>query len=238
MADVKIDASFQNGVATVKYSDDGRKRVKSVSAEAFCNALLTGIQTSKQVTLNPLGLRVHATSGDKMIVGYEMPERVGEMPFRMSRDSNDIERIKSVWPWGITFIEFNKTPEGYRWSTFYQFGLKGAITGIDTQMFVWPGSNVYGGHNCCIGEINIPKLRDISQTGGLPFIFYNGVSNRDLQENRFNDFNEGSHKIDTPYKLYKDVLQVKDGQMPKPFPYNIMISAKTIKSFLEEKGYL
>jgi hypothetical protein len=237
MSSDKITAVIENGIANVSYEANNRKKSKTIPTEALCKAILSGMNTGRQVNLSPLGLRLHGRSGDKVIVGYEFPERVANMPF--TDDDGKKISFDSVWPWGLTFIEFSDTPEGLQWSTFYQFGLKGPITSLDTMMSQWPGSNVFGGHNCCIGEIKVPKIPSIEQTGGLPFIFYNGISNRDLSEKRFTPFvPEGTKsKITRPLELYR-YLTVKSGEQPKPFPYDIMINAKTIRSFLTEKGYM
>lgn len=235
MSSEKISAIIDDGIATVSYEEKNRKHTKTIPADAFCKAILAGTNTGKQVMFNPPGLRLHAKAGDRVIVGYEFPERVAKIPF--CENNKNIE-LDSVWPWGITFIEFSDTPEGLQWSTFYQFGLKGPITNLDNMMYQWPGSNVYGGHNCCIGSIKVPKIKNIEQTGGLPYIFYNGISNRDLSENRFVAFKDDKGKtITSPFALYS-YLKVESGQQPKPFPYDIMINAKTVRSFLTEKGYI
>lgn len=236
MSSDKVSAIIENGIANISYEVNNRKRSKTIPADALCKAILAGTNTGKQVTFNPPGLRIHAKCGDKVIVGYEFPERVAKIPFRVD---GEVVEYESVWPWGVTFIEFTDTPEGLQWTTFYQFGLKGPMMNTDTMMYVWPGSNVFGGHNCCIGDIKVPKIKGIEQTAGLPFLFYNGVSNTDLSEHRFTAFTpEGSKtKISMPIKLYR-YLAVENGKPPKPFPYDIMKNAKTVKSFLSERGYI
>lgn len=231
-----VSATIDNGIATISYEHNSRKKTKTIPSEALAKAILAGTSTGKEVTFNPPGLRVHGRCGDKVIVGYEFPERVGDMPFSDQRGSEPYN-IKSVWPWGMTFIEFTDTPDGMKWSTFYQFGLKGPITTLDNMMYVWPGSNVFGGHNCCIGDIKVPKLKGIEQTGGMPFIFYNGISNPDLSDHRFTTFTVDGKNIQRPIDLYRH-LEVKEGEAPKQFPYDIMMNAKTLKSFLTEKGYM
>ena len=235
MSSDRISAIISEGSATVSYEANSRKHTKTIPVEALCKAILSGTNTGKALTFSPPGLRINGKCGDKVIVGYEFPERAAKMPFK---DHDDDFMFDSVWPWGITFIEFSETPEGLAWSTFYQFGLKGPITTLDTMMYTWPGSNVFGDHHCCIGDIRVPKIKSVEQTGGLPFIFYNGVSNRDLQDKRFAEFTtEDKKRIKRPFDLY-DYLQGKDGAPPKPFPYDIMINAKTLRSFLTEKGYV
>lgn len=229
-----INATIENGVATVSYSKNGRRRTKNITIEAFGTALSACTKAGKQCHINPAGLRIHGVSGDSVIVGYEFPERVAQIPFD---DGGTKVKVNSVWPWGLTFIKFVKTPNGLQWDKFIQFGLTGPITTLDTQLYVWPGSNVYGDHRCCIGSINVPKLENIDQTGGLPYLFYNGVSNTDLSEGRFKPFKVNGREIHRPIDLYKH-LQVKSGETPKPFPYDIMKPAMTLKSFLTDGGYL
>ena len=232
----KLEVVFEGGLATINYISNGRKKNKTVQADALCKPILAGSESAKEVRFNPPGLRITAKSGDRLIIGYEFPERVAKIPFN---EGGDAIELNSVWPWGITFIEFSDTPEGLKWNTFYQFGLKGPISTMDTMLYMWPGSNVFEDHRCCIGSIKVPKLAGIEQTGGLPFIFYNGVSNRDLSDNRFKRFTpQGETKaIVKPLDLYRH-LSVKDGAQPKPFPYDIMENAFTLKSFLTERRYM
>ena len=230
-----IQAEIMNDVTAVSYESYGCKRTKQITTEDFAKAILSSNPNSKKCTISPLGLRIHAESGDKVIVGYELPERVAKLPFR--RDSSKFV-INSVLPWGMTFISFTKVHEGLQWNSFYQFALTGPIVSKDTQMFVWPGSNVYESYNCCIGKIDVPKLSGIEQTGGLPYIFYNGVSNGDLSGNRFIKFSDDKGKyIEYPFDLF-NYLAVKDGDTVKPFPYEILKPATTVGSFLSSGGYL
>ena len=229
-----IKASIENGIAQVTYESQGTKRIKNITADALGKAILESNSSVKACDVFPLGLRIKGESGEKVIVGYEFPERVADLPFY--RDGNAV-KIKSVLPWGLTFIEFTRTKEGLQWSRFYQFALKGPINDAETQLYVWPGSNVYDSFNCCIGEVKIPKLQGIEQTGGLPHMFYNGISNSDLSRNRFIPLDTGNKTVSLPYDLYKH-LEVKDGEQPKEFPYKILKEATKLNAFLSSGGYL
>lgn len=229
-----IKASFDNGVASVSYTIEGRKKIRTIPSESFCKAILSSSNVGSECTIMPVGLRIKAKAGDHVIVGYEFPERVILTKFR---DNGRNFEFNTVQPWGMTFIEFTDTPEGLQWSRFYQFALKGPITNGDTQMYRWPGSNVYDDYHCCIGDIKVPKIPSIEQTGGLPFIFYNGINNRDLSGGRFKTFKDAKGvDIDVPFKLYKS-LEVVDGVV-KPFPYDILYDAVRVKSFLSNGGYM
>lgn len=229
-----INASIENGVAQVTYESQGTKKVKNITADALGKAIMESLSSAKSCDIFPLGLRIKGEAGDKVIVGYEFPERVVELPFNRE---GSVVKIKSVVPWGLTFIEFTKTREGLQWSRFYQFALKGPIANGDTQLFVWPGSNVYDSFNCCIGDIKVPKLQGIEQTGGLPNLFYNGVSNNDLSRNRFLPLKVGDRTINFPYELYKH-LEVKQNEQPKEFPYQILREATKLSAFLSSGGYM
>lgn len=237
---MQIKATIENGVASISYEAEGRKRIKNIPSEAFCKALLKSADAGKSCLITPIGLRVSARNGDRVMVGYEMPERVAPMTFHKStqKGSKKIE-VKTVIPWGLTFIEFKDTPEGLQWTKFYQLAMKGPLINGETDLYVWPGSNVYDGHNCCIGKIDIPKLNGIEQTGGLPFIFYNGVNNDDLSGGKFTSFKgEDGKTIQYPVDLYATHLVVKDGVAPKPFPYDILKPAVKLKSFLSNGGFM
>lgn len=229
----EITAVIKDEMALVSYVSDGRKRTTNVPAEALCKALMAGSNIGRKLVFTPPGMRVNGVSGNNVIVGYVMPERVGAMPFRI--DSKNVE-YNSVWPCGVTFITFNSTPQGLVISMFYQFGLKSPVLNGDTMMYQWPGSNVYPDNHCCIGNISVPAIGSIEQTGGLPFIFYNGISNSDLSDGRFKPFEDGGNTISRPKDLYK-MLSVKKGEEAKPFPYDIMKNACTLNSFLNERGY-
>ena len=232
----KLVATIENGIAHINYEVNSRKKTKTILVEALCKAILAGTNTGKSLTFNPPGLRIQGKCGDRVIVGYEFPERVAKMPFSFNNEKIELE---SVFPWGMTFVEFSDTPEGLQWDTFYQFGLKGPLISLDNMMYVWPGSNVFQSHKCCIGNIKVPKIKSIEPTAGLPFLFYNGVSNNDLSDKRFVPFTPegGTERISSPIELYRH-LSVENGKNPKPFPYDIMINAKSLKSFLSERGYL
>ena len=230
-----IEATIENGIAQIKYESQGMKKLKNITADALAKAILDSTASAKRCDIYPMGLRVHAEAGDKVIVGYEYPERVVKLPFR--RDSG-VVNIEAVIPWGLTFILFTKTRDGLQWSRFYQFAMKGPVSNGDTQLFVWPGSNVYDSYNCCIGDISVPKLKSIDQTGGLPHLFYNGVSNGDLSRNRFTPFDKpDGTTVAYPYDLYK-YLEVKKDEKPKEFPYHILKEATRLNTFLSSEGFI
>jgi hypothetical protein len=225
-----------SGMTEVTYKDRGVKTVKSMDLDSFVGTLQAGAQVvGKMVNFHPLGLRVHAEAGNKVIVGYEYPERVVEHSAK-NGDGN-VTKFKTVYPWGLTWIEFNKVPDGLQHSLFYQFGLRGPILSLDTMMLCFPGSHIYADHHVCMGGIRVPVIKTVEATGGLPNLFYNGVNTYDLSDNRMKELRTPKGVINKPAQLY-EYLKVKDGETPKPFPYECMRDGKTIRSFLEEKGYI
>lgn len=232
----EIKAIIRDASVQVSYKYDGRDVEKNITIESFIKTLQSGLDNVKTFHFFPPGMRLQATKGNNVIVAYEFPERVQEIIYRVSQGTN--ETFKTLFPWGITFIEFSILPDGYQWKTFYQLAIKGPIVLQETMMYEWPGTNIYNDHSICMGSNNPPKVAHLSQTSGFPFLFYNGVNTHNISGGKFNIFSdEKGSRIDDPYKLYKYLEPDKDGKT-KPYPYDKLKSAITLKSFLELRGYI
>lgn len=240
---ILIDILGEN--VKVDYPSVGTRRaVKELTLDSLCKIMSKSTESKQVKKIYPIGLRVKAENTNRIMVGYEVLEHVGDMKFRKedtnSRDENSVMSFNSVWPNGMTFIEFERGSDGLRCLKFYQFSLMSPVTSLTDQLYVWPGSNVFDrpDYNICIGHISVDKIQSIEESGNLPFLFYNGISNNDLTSGKFNPYTpEGSkERITHPHVLYR-YLEVKDGVEPKPFPYEILKQALTINEFLKNHGY-
>jgi len=227
----------------VEYPVSGGARVsKNLSLDSFCTIMSNNVTKKNATKIYPIGLRVKAENENNIIVGYEIMEHVGEMKFQndepRGRGPGSVLAFNSVWPNAMTFVEFRKGANGFSLYKFYQFALKSPITSLSDTLFVWPGSNVFSGHDVCIGNIRVDSIQTIEESASMPFLFYNGVSNNDLTGDKFTPFKpEGSSDtINHPHVLYR-YLEVKDGQEPKKFPYDILKISQTVSTFLRNHGY-
>ena len=233
---MKMDVKIDGALVELQYENPkgGKGKVnKTVKFEDFCSIISKGIKKVAGIELLPNGLRIQAESDSSVIVGYEFPERVGTMKF--SSDGG-VKEINSVWPWGLTLIVFKKDAKGLLYQQMYQFALKGPMVSLNDMLYFWPGSNVFDDARICTGDMLIKHVPDVASSGGFPHLFYNGISNTDLTGNKFNTFKVGSSEIDRAYKLFKH-LDVKPGEAPKPFPYDILKQQLVAKEFIKCRGF-
>lgn len=231
-----LKAEITDTLVKVNYSYNGRTTDKNITLESFITALQANVKNLKSMEFYPIGMRLKARKGNSVIVAYEFPERVQEIVYNVAADRN--ETFKTKFPWGITFIEFDETPEGFQWKKFYQLALKGPATFLDTMMYEWPGTNIYNDHSVCMGSNNPPKVKSLEQTSGFPWLFYNGVNTHDISGGNFQHFkDDNGSSINNPYSMYKYMEPKADGTV-RDYPYDKLNNALSIKSFLEGKGYL
>lgn len=237
-----IEIQITDGLAKIAYADaEKRKKTKLITIENLCSALTAGAKVGYGCTIYPPFLRVNAFSGDRILLGFEYPTRLYTQKFRVRNDEYDDdeadeyieEEVTAMLPNALTCIAFDKTPSGLKCNTFYQYALKGTLVSLDTELYVWPGSNVYQGGNCCMGDVHIPIIESIEKTGGLPGLFYNGVNNNDLDSNRFTEFNdENGRRVRHAHELYSYLERNK-----KPFPNDILIKQTTFGGFLSSLSF-
>lgn len=232
-----LKAEISDASVKVEYEYEGRKVDKEISLESFVKTLQTGIKSLKSMEFYPPGMRLKAKKGNLVLVGYEFQERVQDITYSVG--PNRDEKFKTLFPWGITFIEFQELPDGYQWRKFYQLALKGPALFLDTMMYEWPGTNIFNDHSVCMGSNNPPRVASLEQTSGFPFLFYNGINTHDISGGNFKHFNreDNGAAVNNPYTLYKYLEPDAEGKT-RAYPYDKLNNALSIKSFLEGKGYL
>lgn len=221
-------------------------KTRYVSLSSFVSALQENMEVKNSCRIFPTGLRVLVESPKGLIVGFEAPERLGQVVYRTSEDKL-IKFKNTVIPSGMTFIDFKRVGENeYSIVNFYQVATKGTVFNGDDMLYIWPGTNVWSDSRVCIGDIKRSGYSSIENLGSLQYLFYNGVNNDDLCS--------GKYKIDKLLKIYPeaskskyctasnmeaahpsilwDFFNVKEGEKPKPFPYEILKNRLTLKDFL------
>ena len=232
-----MSVQIRGGLVDLEYPNPRNPKAKvskTVKFEDFCSIISSNIKKTEAIELMPIGLRVTAENDTHVLVGYEFPERIGSMKFNRGGDTP--KEIQSVWPWGITFVQFKKDAKGLLFTHMYQFALKGPLVSLNDMLHTWPGSNVFDDARVCTGEMLIKHVPDIMSSGGFPHLFYNGISNNDLTGGCFKGFSEGGARIDKPYELFTH-LAVKKDEAPKPFPYDILNQRITAKEFIKCHGF-
>lgn len=152
------------------------------------------------------------------------------------RSSRLIESFDSVFPGGLSFIVLTKVGTN-EWrvgsSSFYQYALGGPLTDLSTPVYRWPGTNVFTeANNVCIGNIGTMKVNDLSKTGYLPWMFYNGVSNNDLEAGKINkEFCEDVRVY--PYDIFRSLI-VDSENPPKPYPKDALIRIGTLNDVITQ----
>ena len=247
-----ISITIDNHIAKIEMSPDEANLAEQatyVTVDTLTEALSSNIKKGGQATVFPVGIRVLCESQDKVLVGFEAPERVANIAY----DGGMFPKFKAICvvPHGMTFILFNKQPDGSMViKEFYQLATKGPVFDGDDMLYFYPGTNIWDDCRVCIGSIKRNGYRDIHTLGSLQYLFYNGINNDDLHGGKLavDKLVEAYPEAKTlecydkcvssthPYILWK-TMEVTEKNPPKPFPYACLKQKLTLKDFLACLGF-
>ena len=218
-----------------------------IALSNFIGALQDSTKTAATCRIFPTGLRILAEFPQGLVVGFEAPERTVTIKYRRGGDDNVVVFENCVIPSGMTFIKFKKVGEGtYTIIDFYQVATRGTVFDGEDMLYTWPGTNIWDDGRVCIGGIKRDGYKTLETYGSLQYLFYNGINNDDLSHSKYDmealkrlhpdvescDFYTNSDSRSAHPIILWDYFQVKEGEQPKPFPYEILKPRLKLKDFL------
>lgn len=238
---MKINAEIDGIMATVSFvNPDGRHVAKTISTDTLCSILQKREAGASELVVIPHGLRLHATVGGRMLIGYEMYETKMNIKFqtRDGRGERGTVEYTIIMPHNMSFIEYHVQEDSgdlvfRRW---FQFALKAPFYGMDTPLFKWPFPNTYGDGSCCTGTTSFPTCKSINETASAVNLFHQGQYNHDLSSNRFTPLTVPDRTASIVES--KDLAEyLHDPVNPKPFPYSVLRPQFTVAELFRNAGY-
>jgi hypothetical protein len=223
----EISAIIRGEVVDVEYIKSGRMVAKTISAPDFAKAMNSSAPDTAYTNFFNFGTRFVARKESTVFVGVEFPEHVGQYSHVNIR-----QPIQTVYPNALVIVRASVTAKGhFQYVGVEVFAVKSMITGGESALYDWPGSNVNPQGNVCMGRTNFATQPTIKKLSDIAHTFFLTTNNDDMSRNRFQAINGITH----PMKLFQS-LEVKAGEAPKPFPYECLNYNSNLSAYFTSKG--